>query len=165
MALRFKVQHPYKANLLWNININILGVIHQRCVVLLRDLYVWCLSSYRQDAVSLSKFPTEISWTSSKNEGNEDPFSIFPSNNVKSETCRSPLQHHPSGFPDRNTNRTKTSHHGNLYWYSPCLGHQFISFVMYEYIWWVGDYTHFEIMLYFIIWCSLNVEKFVVINA
>lgn len=57
------------------------------------------LSSYRQDAVSLAQLPTEISWTSSKNKGDEDSFSILSSNYVETETRGPPLEHHPPGFP------------------------------------------------------------------
>lgn len=64
-------------------------------------LYVLGLSLYREDAVSFAQFPTEISWTSRQNEGNEDSFSILPSNNVEAETCRPSLEHHPPGFPDK----------------------------------------------------------------
>lgn len=61
-----------------------------------------CLSAYRQDAISLAQLPTEISWTSSKNKGDEDSLSILSSNYVETETRGPPLEHHPPGFPGRN---------------------------------------------------------------
>lgn len=54
--------------------------------------------SYRQDAVSLSELSAEISWASCKNEGDEDPFSILSSDNIKPKTRGTSLKNHPPGF-------------------------------------------------------------------
>lgn len=60
-------------------------------------------TTYRQDAVTLAKLPTEISWASSKNKGDEDAFTIFASNYVETKTCGTTLEHDPPGFPRKNT--------------------------------------------------------------
>lgn len=54
---------------------------------------------YRQDAVSLAQFPAEISRTSSKNEGDEDSFSVLTAHNVEAQTRGPPLENHPPGVP------------------------------------------------------------------
>lgn len=63
-------------------------------------------TTYRQDAVSLAKLPTEISWASGKNKGDEDAFTVFASNDVETKTCGTTLEHNPPGFPRENAIQT-----------------------------------------------------------
>ncbi|TNN31644.1 hypothetical protein EYF80_058197 [Liparis tanakae] len=41
----------------------------------------------------------EICRTSGEDEGDEDPLSVFPSDDVEAKTRGAPLQHHPPGNP------------------------------------------------------------------
>lgn len=56
--------------------------------------------SYTKDLIAFVKFPAEVCWPSSQDEGNEDTLSILTSNNVESQTCGTSVDQNPTRFSE-----------------------------------------------------------------
>lgn len=57
------------------------------------------MSTYRHESVSFPQLSTEVSWSSGEDEGDEDPLSVLPANDVEAQSRRSSVQHHLPGLP------------------------------------------------------------------
>lgn len=71
--------------------------------------------SHRQDLVPLPQLPTEVSWTPSKDEGDEDAFTVLAAHNVEAQAGGAPMDHDSPWFP------------GNVFLPKQVLGHRGVA--------------------------------------
>lgn len=54
---------------------------------------------YTEDLIALVQFSAEVGWSSCQDEGDEDPLSVLPSDNVKSQACGAPVDQNSTWVP------------------------------------------------------------------